>query len=115
MGLGLGIIFDGDALGARKGADNQIHLVVLHQLFYRLDGAIRAGVRGHGDEFDLFPAHGVIVLLQGQFDATHAVLAQGGECALQGCQASDLDYVLGLGDAAKTETQGNCQTDNGKF
>ncbi len=97
VGLGLGIVANGDALGTRKRADDHIHLVLFHQLPCCTHGTVRAGV-GRGDDHLQFLAAGhVVELFARNFEAANAVLAEYGIGALKRGHHADLDLVGGLG------------------
>ena len=91
VGLGLRVLLDRDALGARKRADHDVDLVLLDQLARRVHRDVGLGVGRRLDDLDLAAGHHAVALAHGELGAAYAVLAAGGERALERGQQADLD------------------------
>src|SRR5437870_2920337 len=91
VGLGLRVLLDRDALRARKRADHDVDLVLLDQLARRVHRDVGLGVGRRLDDLDLAAGHHAVALAHGELGAAYAVLATGGERALERGQQADLD------------------------
>ena len=74
--LGLGVVLDGDALGARQRSDDDVDLVLLHYLAGGADSGVGARVGGADDHLELAAAGHVPELLPRDLEPAHAVLAE---------------------------------------
>ena len=96
-GLGLGVVLDRDAFGARQRADHDLDLVLLDQLAGGVDRHVGLGVGRGLDDLDLLAAGHAVAFLHGELGAAHAVLAAGRERAFERGQQADLHGFLRLG------------------
>jgi hypothetical protein len=93
-GMGLGVVAHGDALRARKRAQDDIDLVLLDELARHSRRGGRSRVGGGNDRFDLHATGLAAGLFERQFDVAHAVRSARRKGSLKGNQNADLDRVL---------------------
>ena len=99
IGLRLGIVLDRQALIARQGTDHDREPILLDELAGGAHRAVGRSIGRAGDELDLLAARHVVVLLERELDASHAVLAEHGEGSLERGERADLDRVFGAHSA----------------
>ena len=113
--LGLGVVLDGDPLGAGQRTDDDVDLVLLHHLAGGADGGVGARVGGADDHLDVAATGLACELLQRDLESADPVLAENGIRARQRGQEPDLQRLRGGCGAGAAERERQSESCRGNL